>query len=192
MAKKVIETWKTKKWYNIYAPELFGSKQIGETISSDEKLLINRVITVGLDELTGDFSQSYSTAKLRIIEVKGNNAYTKFIGHEQSPSFIRTFIRRRKTLIDHVVDVRTSDGADLRLKLLVFTACKVARESEADIRNKMQSELISKASSMTADQLLQEILFKKFAMKLIPIIKKIAPIKRVEFRKTEIKESFTK
>lgn len=190
MAKKVVETWKTKKWFNIYAPELFGSKQVGETIASDEKVLMNRIIKVGLDELTGDFSQSYSTAKLRVVEVKGSNLYTKFIGHEQSPSFIRTFIRRRKTMIDHVVDIKTSDGVDMRLKLMIFSAGKVARGAEADIRNRVKAELISKASTMTADQLLQEILFKKFAIKLVPIIKKIAPIKRVEFRKTEVKEVF--
>ena len=192
MAKKVVETWKTKKWYAIYAPELFGSKQVGETIASDEKKLANRVIKVGLDELTGDFSQSYSTAKLRIIDVKGNNAYTKFIGHELSPSFMKTFIRRRKTLIDHVVDVKTSDNADIRLKLIIFTSGKIARGAEADIRNRVKAELISKASGMTADQLLQEVLFKKLSAKLVPLIKKIAPIKRIEFRKTEIKEVFTK
>jgi len=191
MAKKVIETWKTKKWYSIYAPELFGSKMVGETIASDEKVLINRVINIGLDELTGDYSQSYATAKLRIVEVKGNNAYTKFVGNEFAPSFLRTFIRRRKTMIDHVVDVKTSDNADIRLKLMIFAAGKIARGAEADIRNKVKAELISKALTMTANQLLQEILFKKFAAKLVPVIKKIAPIKRVEFRKVELKEVFT-
>ncbi|MEM2974046.1 MAG: hypothetical protein QW112_00235 [Candidatus Micrarchaeia archaeon] len=192
MAKKVLETWKTKKWYNVYAPELFGSRYVGETAASEERALLNRVIRVGLDELTGDISQSYSSAKLRIVEVKGNNAYTKFIGHEQSPSFTRTFIRRRKTMIDHVVDVKTSDGVEIRLKLIIFAAGKVARGSEADIRNRVRDELISKASGMTAEHFLQEILFKKFASRLIPSIKKIAPIKRIEFRKTEIKEAFAK
>jgi small subunit ribosomal protein S3Ae len=191
LAKKVVETWKTKRWYTVYAPELFNSKQVGEVVASDEKRLLNRVIKVGLDELTGDMSQSYSIAKLRIVDVKGSNAYTKFIGHEQSPSFVRTFIRRGRTLIDHVIDIKTSDNADIRLKILVFSAGKIARDTEADIRNKIKAELISMTSTMTANQLLQEILFKKFAVKLIPSIKKIAPIKRIEFRKTEIKEVFT-
>jgi len=192
MAKKVVDTWKTKKWYSVYAPELFGTKLIGEIVASEEKNLIGRIMKVGLDELTGDMSQSYSIAKLRIIEAKGNNAYTKFIGHEQSSSYVRTFIKRRRTLIDHVVDVKTSDGVDIRLKLIIFTAGKIARDAEADIRNKVKSELTAKASSMTGDQLLQEILFRKFALKLVPAIKRIAPIKRIEFRKTEVKEVFTK
>ena len=192
MAKKVIETWKTKKWYSVYAPELFGSKPVGEVIASEESKLLNRILKVGLDELTGDYSQAYSNVKLRIVEVKGSNAYTKFIGHEQAPSYIRTFIRRRRTMIDHVVDVKTSDGVDIRLKLMIFSAGKVARGAEADIRNKIKAELINKAAAMTADQLLQEIMFKKFAAKLVPTIKKIAPIKRIEFRKTEVKEVFTK
>ncbi|MCX8202194.1 MAG: 30S ribosomal protein S3ae [Candidatus Micrarchaeota archaeon] len=192
MVKKVVDTWKTKQWYEVVAPQIFDSKVVGEIISSDPKILKDRVVKVGLDELTGDFSQAYTNVKLRIVDVKGKTATTKFIGSEQLPSYIRTFIRRRKTLIDDVIDVKTMDGQQLRIKPIVFTGGKIARDAEAKIRTTLRALLAEKASKTNSDDLLREILFKKYAQSLIPAIKKIAPIKRIEIRKIELKEVFTK
>ncbi|VVB73845.1 30S ribosomal protein S3Ae [uncultured archaeon] len=83
--KKVIDTWKTKQWYQVVAPQLFDTKPVGEVIASEPNQLLNRVIKVGLDELTGDFTQTYTSVRFRIIDVKGKNATTKLIGFEQNP-----------------------------------------------------------------------------------------------------------
>lgn len=190
MVKKVVDTWKTKQWYEVIAPQLFDSKVVGEVIASDPKNLINRVVKVGLDELTGDFSQTYTNIKLRIVDVKGKNAVTRFIGSEQLPSYIKTFVRRGKTLVDDVVDVKTADGQQLRIKPIVFAGGKIARGAEAAIRTTIRKELIDKAAKTNLDDLLREILFKKYAHSLISSVKKIAPIKRIEIRKIELKENF--
>lgn len=192
MVKKAVETWKTKSWYQVYTPKIFGEKPLNEIIASEDKQLLNRVMKVSLDELTGDFSQTYTTVKLRIIDVKGKNAYTRFIGHEQLPSYVRTYIKRGKTIIDDVIDIKTTDGQEVRLKLIIFAACHVARGAEAAIRTALRKELVALTEKMSFEQLMQEIFFKRFATKLIPALKKIAPIRRIEFRKTEVKEVFKK
>ncbi|MEM3408182.1 MAG: 30S ribosomal protein S3ae [Candidatus Micrarchaeia archaeon] len=192
MVKKVVDTWKSKQWYEVVAPQIFDSKVVGEIISSDPKLLKDRVVKVGLDELTGDLSQAYTNVKLRVVDVKGKTAITKFIGSEQLPSYIRTFVRRRKTIIDDVIDVKTMDGQKFRIKPIVFAAGKIARDAEAEIRVKLRALLNEKASQTNSDDLIRELLFKKYAQSLIPAIKKIAPIKRIEIRKIELKEIFTK
>lgn len=190
MVKKVVDTWKTKQWYEVVAPQIFDSKVVGEVIASDPKNLINRVVKVGLDELTGDFSQTYTNVKLRIVDVKGKNAITRFIGSEQLPSYIKTFVRRGKTLVDDVVDVKTADGHQVRIKPIVFTGGKIARDAEAAIRTTIRKELVEKAAKTNLDDLLREILFKKYAHSLVSSVKKIAPIKRIEIRKIELKENF--
>ena len=190
MVKKVVDTWKTKQWYEVVAPQIFDSKVVGEVIASDPKNLINRVVKVGLDELTGDFSQTYTNVKLRIVDVKGKNATTRFIGSEQLPSYVKTFVRRGKTLVDDVVDVKTADGHQVRIKPIVFTGGKIARDAEAAIRTTIRKELIEKAAKTNLDDLLREILFKKYAHSLVASVKKIAPIKRIEIRKIELKENF--
>jgi len=190
LVKKVVDTWKTKQWYEVVAPQIFDSKVVGEVIASDPKNLINRVVKVGLDELTGDFSQTYTNVKLRIVDVKGKNATTRFIGSEQLPSYVKTFVRRGKTLVDDVVDVKTADGQQVRIKPIVFTGGKIARDAEAAIRTTIRKELVEKAAKTNLDDLLREILFKKYAHSLVSSVKKIAPIKRIEIRKIELKENF--
>jgi len=190
LVKKVVDTWKTKQWYEVVAPQIFDSKVVGEVIASDPKNLINRVVKVGLDELTGDFSQTYTNVKLRIVDVKGKNATTRFIGSEQLPSYVKTFVRRGKTLVDDVVDVKTADGHQVRIKPIVFTGGKIARDAEAAIRTTIRKELVEKAAKTNLDDLLREILFKKYAHSLVSSVKKIAPIKRIEIRKIELKENF--
>ncbi|MCS7109447.1 MAG: 30S ribosomal protein S3ae [Candidatus Micrarchaeota archaeon] len=192
MAKKIVDTWKTKQWYEVIAPQIFDSKVVGEVVASDPKVLKNRVVKVGLDELTGDLTQAYTNIKLRIVDVKGKSAITKFIGSEQLSSYIKTFIKRRRTLIDDVIDVKTLDGQELRIKPIVFTGGKIARDAEAKIRTTLRAALAEKASKTNTDDLLREILFKKYSQTLISSIKKIAPIKRIEIRKIELKETFTK
>jgi len=192
LVKKVVDTWKTKQWFEVVSPSIFDSKVIGEVIASDSKNLNNRVVKVGLDELTGDFSQAYTAVKLRIVDVKGKSAVTKFIGFEQLPSYVKTFIRRRRTLIDDVIDVITADGQQIRIKPMIYTAGKIAREAEADIRTTIRKEIKEKAAKTNQDDLLREILFKRYGQSLIGSIKKIAPIKRIEIRKLEIKETFAK
>ena len=192
MVKKVVDTWKTKQWYQAVAPQLFDTKPIGEVIASESNQLVNRVIKVGLDELTGDFTQTYTSVRFRIVEVKGKNAVTKLIGFEQNPSYIKTFIKRHRTLVDDVIDVTTADGQDVRVKVIIFAAGKIARDAEAAMRTQIRKDIIEKASKLNLDDFLREILFKKFASTLGPNLKKIAPLKRIEIRKLEIKENFAK
>lgn len=191
MPKKTIDIWKTKEWYEVRAPEVFGAKAIGDIVSSDPKNLLNRVLTIGLDELTNDPAQAHTLINLRIFDVQGKIAKTKFIGHEMSRDYVRAFIRKRKTLIDDVVNVKSADGVEIRLKPVVFTAGKVARETEAQIRNALRTELTKRLSQLKHDDFLQELFFKKFALHLLPVLKRLAPIRRIEIRKTEIEEKFT-
>lgn len=190
--KKVIDTWKTKQWYQVVAPAVFDSKPIGEVIASESNHMINRVIRVGLDELTGDFTQTYTSVRFRIVDVKGKNANTKLIGFEQNPSYIKTFIKRHRTLIDDVIDVTTADGQDVRVKVIIFAAGKIARDAEAAMRTQIRKDVVEKASKLNLEDFLREILFKKFASTLGPNLKKIAPLRRIEIRKLEIKENFAK
>ncbi len=187
MVTKVVDTWKKKIWYQINAPQIFEGKVIGSVVSSDGKNLINRIVKISLDELTGNISQTYTVMKLKIYDVKGNTAYTKFVGHEVLPSFIKTFIKRRMTLIDDVIDIKTKDDKNIRIKYIIFTVSKVARGAEAKIRNVVKAEMKKNTQELNLDQLIQEIFFKKLAIKMIPIANAIAPIRRIEINKTELK-----
>ncbi|VVB73844.1 30S ribosomal protein S3Ae [uncultured archaeon] len=94
--------------------------------------------------------------------------------------------------MDDVIDVTTLDGQDVRVKVIIFASGKIARDAEAAMRTQIRKDVMEKASKMNLEDFLREILFKKLASTLGPNLKKIAPLRRIEIRKLEIKENFAK
>lgn len=191
-SKSTKSNWKEKVWYTLKAPEIFESREIGQLVSSDPENLKNRVVKVSLSSLS---SASVPTAlfvniKLRVTDVLGNAANTKFIGHEFLSSYIKSLIKRRRSLIQNVVDVTTSDNKKIRLKTICITQFKISERKKKDIRKLIANKLEEAASSSTFDIFCQEMLFGKLAVKVFNAAKKIAPLKRFEIKKSELFEVF--
>ncbi|MEM4165852.1 MAG: hypothetical protein QW153_03000 [Candidatus Bilamarchaeaceae archaeon] len=192
--KKVVDKWKTKRWYTILAPAAFEFKPIGEVVSSDESNLINRVVRVSLFELglSNPSSQiaMFTNLSFRITSVSGSNVNTKLIGHEIAPSFIKTFARRGKSLIHQVVDIKTKDNESVRLKLIAVTQSKVSENTRRNIRNALVDDVKKAASDKTFDELMQDVVYGRFSARLFNRLKQITEMKRVEVRKSERAEEF--
>ena len=195
MAKKktkMIDKWKLKKWYKVFAPTMFDHRELYDVVSTDEKSLVNRVMKVSLMEILGSASRSamFTTLKLRITDVKGNEAETQVIGHEVSPSYIKTFARRGKSLIHETVDTKTKDGMDLRLKIIAVTGSRVSENTKRNIRSVIIEQMKKDASELSYEALMQEILYGRFMSKLFSRLKSITKMRKVDIRKTELKETF--
>ena len=191
MAKeKIVDTWKSKIWYTVLAPQMFESKEVGQIPATEDAHLMNRIVKVSLAELTGDMSQSYVNLLFRINEVKGKTAYTKLIGHEISAGYLRTLVRRRRNVVNEVVDVESKDGVKLRMKISIFTARRVSSPVKTALRNSTKDEVLLRVKDMDFQQLAQEIIFGKFSATLFNRLKKLCPVKRIEVRKAEVFEKF--
>lgn len=187
---KVMDKWKSKQWYTVLAPASFDSKEVAEIISSDENNLKNRVLSLSLGEVTGQHSQSamFTSLKFRITDVKGKSAYTKMIGHEISPSYLRTLSRRNRSIISVVYDIKTKDDQTLRAKLIAITGSEVSQNTKKNIYNATMEELKKMNGESTFEQLMQEIVFGRFASKIFNRLKQITAMRRVEVKKSELKE----
>lgn len=191
---KVVDKWKTKRWYSVLAPEIFDSREIGQVVSADDENLINRKVKVGLGDMVDSFSHSaaYTSLYFRIKEVKGSTAYTGFVGHELAVGYVRTLARRRRSVIGEVDDVTTKDGKGIRVKMICITGLRVSEAVRTDVRKGLSAAIKEIASQMDFSSFVQEMVFGKLSAKLYAAVKKIGPIKRVEIRKSEVKESFSK
>ena len=66
-AKKTTATivkWKKKKWYNLVAPKMFNSQQLGQTLASDDSQLKDRTTTLNLMTLTRDIKKQKNSRLL--------------------------------------------------------------------------------------------------------------------------------
>jgi small subunit ribosomal protein S3Ae len=190
--KKSSEKQKQKEWYKVLAPEKYDSKELGEVLAADEKMLLNRVIPVSLGDLTGKFSQSgiYTTLNFRIKEIKGKTAQTELIGHSLSPSYLRTFIRRRRAVLHSVLDISTKDEKEVRLKLVAVTREKISEVQKGNLRRAIEDEVVSASESFPYYELMDEIMYGRLATRIFNKAKEVTPMDRIEFRKSELKETF--
>ncbi|NYZ73638.1 hypothetical protein H0O00_00690 [Candidatus Micrarchaeota archaeon] len=190
---KIVDKWKTKKWYSVKAPQIFESREICEVVAAEDKNLTNRVVRSSLMELgMGGASQMamFTSLRFRIKDVNGNDAHTMLIGHEIAPSFIRTFARRGKSLIHQVVDEKTKDNENLRLKVIAVTGARVSENTRRNLRNILVDECRKAIAEKNFDEVMQDVIYGRFSSKMFTRLKQITRMRRVEVRKSQRGETF--
>jgi small subunit ribosomal protein S3Ae len=188
-----VDKWKSKKWYSVKAPALFEHKELCEVVSADPKKLKDRIITKSLMELgVGGSSQiaMFTTLKFRIDDVSDAGVNTRLIGHLVSPSFIKTFARRGKSLIHEVVDGKTKDGEDLRIKIIAVTGANVSQNTRRNLREALREEASKAIVEKDFNDVIQDVIFGRVSSKLYSRCKQITKMRRVEVRKSERGEQF--
>lgn len=186
-SKPVIkDKWKMKKWYEVVAPESFGNISLGSIPSDDPDKLIGRVLETTLYDITGDISQVHVKLYFQIIKVEENKAYTRFKGHELARDYMRSLIRRKSSKIQGIFDVQTKDGYILRITIVTLTSYKCKTSQKKTVRKVIREYIIQKASELTLDELVHEILKGNISNDIAEKAKKIYPIRRVEVYKTKL------
>ena len=183
---KKIEGWKAKKWYNVIAPEMMGQQEVGETPASDPKLLLGRVIEVTLGDLTNDYSKQNIKLELKVDQVGGDSAYTKFIGHELTRDYLRSLVKRQTSMIDANIDIRTRDGYKIRVKPICYTVKRAKSSQIKDIRHLMTSIVKHKARELEFEAFMQDAVLGKLSAQIYRDVKNIYPLRRVEILKTHV------
>eukprot|EP00441_Pelagodinium_beii_P044997 CAMPEP_0197625302 /NCGR_PEP_ID=MMETSP1338-20131121/4695_1 /TAXON_ID=43686 ORGANISM="Pelagodinium beii, Strain RCC1491" /NCGR_SAMPLE_ID=MMETSP1338 /ASSEMBLY_ACC=CAM_ASM_000754 /LENGTH=263 /DNA_ID=CAMNT_0043195665 /DNA_START=46 /DNA_END=837 /DNA_ORIENTATION=+ len=126
--KKVVDPFTRKEWYDIKAPATFPNRIAGKTpvnktqgtkISSDS--LKGRVFEVNLADLKGDEDLAFRKIRLCCEEVEGNSCLTNFHGMDLTRDKLCSLIKKKQTLIEAWVDIKTTDGYTMRLFAIGFT-----------------------------------------------------------------------
>jgi len=129
--KLAVDPFTKKEWFDVKAPSVFKNRHIGKTfvnrtvgtkIASDS--LRGRVFEVSLGDLNSDEDQAYKIMKLKVQDIQGKNCLTNFYGLRFSTDKIKSLIRKWQTMIQSVIDVKTTDGYILRVFAIAFTKKK--------------------------------------------------------------------
>ncbi|MHC1598792.1 MAG: 30S ribosomal protein S3ae [Candidatus Methanofastidiosia archaeon] len=177
---QIKDTWKDKKWYNVYAPDMFGKQSLGEIVSNDPKNIVGRVMMTSLRDLTGDFSKTHIKLYFRVNEVQGENAYTEFKQHELLRSYIRSQTRRNNTKLDNIIDLRTKDDEKLRVTITAIAPRRMQRSQSDAVNALVRTHIKDAASQMDMVPLIQELILGKITSDIYRKSKKIYPIRRIE------------
>lgn len=180
------DKWRDKKWYNVVSPPYFGGVDLGAIPADDPSKLIGRIVDGTLYDITNDFAHQYLKLYFRIENLEGKTAQTIFKGHEYSRDYLRSLVRRRTTRVDGIFNIITKDKYGLTLAASVFTLSRIKTSQEHEIRAIMSKIIKEKASSLTFDQFVQELVLGKIASDIYNESKKISPLRHVGVRKSKL------
>ncbi len=183
---RIKDKWRDKKWYTVVSPPYFGGVELGAVPADDPEKLVGRIVDGTLYDITNDFAHQYLKMNFRVEEVEGKTASTIFKGHEYSRDYLRSLVRRRTTRVDGILNVTTKDGYGLTLAVSVFTLSRIKTSQEHEIRTIMSNIVKEKATSLTFDQFVQELVLGKIASDIYNESKKISPLRHVGVRKSKL------
>jgi len=184
--RRVKDKWRGKDWYVIVSPSYFGGAELGAVPSDDPEKLVGRIVDATLYDLTNDFAHHYLKMYFQVTGVDGKTARTIFKGHEYSRDYLRSLVRRKTTRVEAILGVTTKDGYRLRLGICAFTLVRIKTSQEKALRDIMRKIVQEKASTLTFDQFVQEVVLQKIASDIYNEAKKIAPLRHVGIRKSKL------
>lgn len=185
-AKKVRDKWRTKEWYDVYAPTYFGEKKVASIPCSDPSKLMGRVVETTLYDITNDFSHQSQKLHFLAVNVKGTRAETILKGHEYSADYLRSLVRRGSTRIDAIFNATSKDQYVTRASVVAFTRDRVNANQQHLIRGLMRKTVEEKAATLAYDQLCHEMVLGIFGSEVYNLAKKIAPLRHVGVRKSKL------
>ncbi|HLE06219.1 MAG TPA: hypothetical protein VI790_02620 [Candidatus Nanoarchaeia archaeon] len=181
-----------KRWFTIISPKIFGSKELGETMSDDPKKVKGRVLTTNAKELTNDFKRSHISIKLLVKEVVDDNALTEISGYAVSRPYLQRLVHKGMSSIAIVEDVTTSDNQKIRVKCTAVVNGKIQTTKKKLIRERFISESSRMFSEMTLDNIVFIASTNKIQKMLVTKLKKVHPLRFVEIKKIDVLDSSKK
>lgn len=117
-----------KEWYKLIAPSIFSVKECGKTLitkTQGQKVasdgLKGRVIELSLGDLNQNEDVSFRKIKLCVEDVQGYNCLMNFHGMDMTRDKLCSLIKKKQSIIEGVVDAKTTDGYMIRLFCIAFT-----------------------------------------------------------------------
>jgi len=175
-----------KTWFNLTAPDMFDRASLGETMSDEPGKLVGRRTIVSHQDLSGDYSKAHVKLTFEVYAVKGNDALTRFIGHDFRKDYVIRLARRRRTKIDGVFDLKTKDGYVVRVKPLAIAETRIKTTQEKAIREIMGKIVDEYAQKMTFSEFVKAMLSGEVADAATKECRAIFPVRKLEIKKSQV------
>ncbi len=175
-----------KAWYNLTAPDMFNRASLGETLSDEPEKLVGRKTVVSHQDLSGDYSKAHVKLAFEVYAIKGNDALTRFIGHDFRKDYVIRLARRRRTKIDGVFDLKTKDGYVVRVKPLAIAEKRIKTTQEKGIREAMGVIVDEWAQKMTFSEFVKAMLSGEVADAATKQCRTIFPVRKLEIKKSQV------
>jgi len=177
---------KTKEWYTMISPKMFGEKEIGKALADSPESLVGRKVYLSILELAGNMNKYYMKISFKISRVEGKKAFTEFHGSQCMQDYVSRMVVRRVRRIDTVQDLNTKDNLKLRVKGIAVISRRAKSSIQTKMSNCIKETLKKEVESATLDDVIEKILSDEMKTRVLSAARRIYPIRNFEVRKTEI------
>jgi small subunit ribosomal protein S3Ae len=184
--QRTVDKWKTKRWFTVYAPKAFKEAKVCEIPAAEDKQAVNRKIKVSLEQLTHNPQHSFTNVVIQITDVNGDAAHTKVVMIEQVYAYIRSLVRRYRSVASTVAKVSTKDNVSVVFKVLAVTRQRSTSSRLKGIRSEMQEFIKGYAKDNDYDSIVGTVVDGKFQSELAGRLAHITPLNKVEVRRLEV------
>ncbi|GAV08669.1 hypothetical protein RvY_18328 [Ramazzottius varieornatus] len=200
--KKVIDPFTRKEWYDVRAPGMFDTRNIGKTIvnrTQGTKIasegLKGRVFEISQADLSTNSDDGFRKFRLISEDVSGKNVLTNFHGMTLTTDKIRSMVKKWQSLIEAHVDVKTTDGFLLRCFVIAFTAKRFNTQRKTayaqhaqikQIRKRMVDIITRQVSSKNLFDVVKDLKLDTMAKDIEKSCQGIYPLHDVYIRKVKV------
>lgn len=186
VVKSKVKKVKRKFPVEIKAPEVFNNISLGKTQITDLKTFVGKTVKMNLMYVTKSVKNQNVRMLFRVIDVDSGLAKTEIKSYEQIAYYLKRFVKAGSDLVEDSFVCESKDGRKVRVKPFVVTKKSTSGMILADLRQKI-IEIISKdIKSQTAEEFVHGVAMGKFQLGYRNEIKKVFPLKALEFRKVVI------
>jgi len=174
--KKIGDTMMNKEWYDIVSPVSFKARHCGKTVCNKSKGTFSapenikgRVFQANLADLMGmsdDDVHKCRNVTLKAEDVQGRNVLTNFHTMSLTTDKLRSLLQKWCTLIEGVVECKTSDGYTLRVFAMALTKkrdtqvkknCYCQTSHVKKIRTKMSEEITKTVTKNALEKVVKNL-----------------------------------
>ena len=186
-SQKGIEKWKQKKWYDLYAPHIFDDKIICKMPANDDNSAVGRNINIALSQLTGNPAHAYTNVVLKVSEVsEGTAAKTNVAKIELLNSYIRSLVRRGRSVSNAILQSNSKDSVPMVAKIIVVTSRKTTHANIIKMRKMAGEYVASHFPETDSAAIVGSVINGSMQAELTKKLGKIVPINKVEIKKLEV------
>jgi len=201
--RKKTDPMLRKEWYDVVAPVVFPTRVASKTLANRshglkraEDNLKGRVFEANHADLAEDENYGYRKVLLRVDDVQGRSCITNFHGCDLTCDKLKGMIRKRCTLIETKVNVRTVDGFLLRVFVIAFTKkssakqikrnCYAQSRQVAVIRKRMVDTVSKEKNKKTLQEGFKHVLQENLAKSIDKACSSVYPLRDVMIRKVKL------
>ena len=184
MAETEILKKKKKKTYLLLAKE-FENAEIGETLASEDSLVMNRTIEISLSQITNDPKSQNVKVKFKVKEVKDNKGYADLAKYFMIPTYIRRVVKPGREKMEDSFKIVTKDNVRVMIKTLLLTKAKTQNSVLSMLRLRTREYFGDYGKKNDYRKLLNDVIMHTIQRDLKQFLNKVYPLNVCEIRHME-------